>query len=157
MPSPFHALLGSRPAVCRTETLRASSPTMGRRRPRAKRTDRTVLAVCGKSACRRDPNPLRSVFPCAQAAVCQSPSLLQDGGQTWAGEWMEERDSRSTVSSALGRGSLESWTWAQSHHELSPAKEPECLVPGFSKGTEYAYIRLPLLVHISVNFPLMHL
>lgn len=80
------------------------------------------------------------------------------GTQPGATEQMEElTDGRRMASRASGCGSLESWTWAQSNHELSPAKEPRCLVTGFSKGTKYAYTRLPLPAHISVNFPLMHL
>lgn len=85
-------------------------------------------------------------------------SLGRWGAQPGATEQMEElTDGRRMASSALECSSLESWTWAQSNHELSPDKEPRCLVTGFSKGMQYAYTRLPLPAHISVNFPLMHL
>lgn len=162
MPTPFHALLGLRSAVCWTETLWASYPDDGQTQAASQKNRQDSTHCVQHIRVQEGPQIHSTLSSRALRLLCVNHLLAckvgaKPGAKPGAREWMDELDSWSMVSSALGRRSLESWTWAQSNHELSPAKEPKRLVTGFSNGMKYAYIRLPLLVHISVNFPLMHL
>lgn len=140
--------------------------TVRRYMPGAKRTEMIPLTLLQNAEVQEGPQTHSVlVFPCSQAALFQSPFLLENSGQT-RGQKVNRGTSR-----AKKRLELESWSSFQSFRNKKPGiletgsevttksglpRSQNCPVTDFSKGMKSTYIRLSLFMNIFVSFPLMH-